>query len=221
MKDILLENIKADLKREDVHRRLKIGDDFADEVDDLLEDAKKIANPKAIYTEAYINGRGEDTIEIDKTVFESRLLCHNLADVFKVYPYVNTCGIELYEWAQSVGDPIMRYWADSICEMYLGFASRGMKRDFELRKNPGKYSSMNPGSLEDWPISQQPKLFSLFETEALDKLGVSLTPSFLMIPVKSVSGIMFQTEKRFENCMLCERKNCPGRRAEYSPEAVY
>ena len=44
----------------------------------------------------------------------------------------------------------------------------------EARYEPGKLSSMSPGSLEDWPISQQRPLFSLFgDVEA--KIGVKLT----------------------------------------------
>jgi len=39
-----------------------------------------------------------------------------------------------------------------------------------------------------------------------------------MIPTKSVSGIYFQTEVRWENCQLCPMENCIGRRAPYSPE---
>jgi hypothetical protein len=38
-----------------------------------------------------------------------------------------------------------------------------------------------------------------------------------MTPVKSVSGIWFPTEGKYENCQLCNREDCPGRRAPYEP----
>jgi hypothetical protein len=47
---------------------------------------------------------------------------------------------------------------------------------------------------------------------------VELTPSFLMLPRKSVSGLTFEAETGFESCMLCPREGCPGRRAPYQPE---
>ena len=46
-------------------------------------------------------------------------------------------------------------------------------------------------------------------------IGVTLSESFLMIPIKSVSGILFPKEIRFESCQLCPREKCAGRRAPY------
>ena len=78
---------------------------------------------------------------------------------------------------------------------------------------------MNPGSLPDWPITEQAKLFSLLgDVKAL--IGVTLTESMLMLPTKSVSGVYFETERNFENCELCARENCPGRRKPFD-EAKY
>lgn len=74
---------------------------------------------------------------------------------------------------------------------------------------------MNPGSLEDWPISEQKVLFILFK-DCGKVIGVELTESFLMVPVKSVSEICFPTETSFESCQLCPRKNCLSRRVAYN-----
>ena len=71
---------------------------------------------------------------------------------------------------------------------------------------------MNPGPLKDWPLGEQRQLFFLFG-DVKQAIGVELTESFLMYPVKSVSGIIFPTEVNYENCQLCPRENCPGRRA--------
>jgi hypothetical protein len=73
---------------------------------------------------------------------------------------------------------------------------------------------MSPGSLEDWPITEQPKLFSLFgNTERV--IGVRLTDSLLMVPRKSISGILFPSEENFISCRLCPREVCPSRKAPY------
>lgn len=48
-----------------------------------------------------------------------------------------------------------------------------------------------------------------------DEIGLELTDSCLMLPYKSVSGIAYEAEATFENCMLCPRENCPTRRAPY------
>jgi hypothetical protein len=44
---------------------------------------------------------------------------------------------------------------------------------------------------------------------------VRLTESMLMIPRKSVSGIFFPSEEGFVACQLCERENCPSRKAPF------
>jgi hypothetical protein len=77
-----------------------------------------------------------------------------------------------------------------------------------------RLSRMNPGSLPDWPLSEQKQLFTLLG-EGPQSIGIRLTDSFLMLPIKSVSGIWFPSEATYENCQLCPREQCPGRRAPY------
>jgi hypothetical protein len=78
---------------------------------------------------------------------------------------------------------------------------------------------MSPGSLKDWPITEQKILFSsLGDVESA--VGVRLTGSFLMIPRKSVSGIYFPTEIPFLSCQLCPREKCPSRQAAYDRKLV-
>ena len=84
----------------------------------------------------------------------------------------------------------------------------------ETRYGLSPLSSMSPGSLEDWPITEQPKLFAIFgDTKTL--IGVRLTDSMLMIPRKSISGILFPSEESFVACQLCDRPHCQGRKAPF------
>ena len=73
---------------------------------------------------------------------------------------------------------------------------------------------MAPGSLEDWPITQQEELFSLFGKRET-AIGVRLTEKCVMVPAKSISGILFPAEVKFESCQLCPRERCFRRRAPY------
>lgn len=66
----------------------------------------------------------------------------------------------------------------------------------------------------DWAVSQQKKVFKALRG---DTAGIRLTESLLMIPRKSVSGIIGigLPDKGIENynpCLTCKKKNCPGRR---------
>lgn len=54
--------------------------------------------------------------------------------------------------------------------------------------------------------------------EAAEALSVTLSDSCLMTPNKSVTGIRFAVEGRFESCQLCPMPECPGRRAPYDAD---
>lgn len=220
MDTIFLDNITIEFNAKDFFKLLKMDNDYdySPDVLKLFEEGKKIGRPKALYGIAYIEDRGEDWVVVEGIRFTSRILSVNLKDVHRVFPYIVTCGRELNTWAKSINDPVERYWADTFCEMVLREAFKKMNEDFNNRLNPGKTATMNPGSLEDWPISEQRQLFALMGEKVKDT-GVELAESFLMIPVKSMSGIKFPTEFNYENCMLCPREKCPGRRAKYDPEA--
>jgi len=176
--------------------------------------AREIARPKIAMAVAYIDEISECHVKIGDTVFESRLLAENMKETEKAVPYIITCGREVYEWAGSIEGYIEKYIAEQIKIEVLGAASVYFAHYVKTNIYPEKSSSMNPGSLPDWPLGEQKKLFRLF-SDAAEKIGVSLTDSCLMIPDKSVSGIVFQKESSFINCMLCNRENCPGRRADY------
>ncbi len=65
------------------------------------------------------------------------------------------------------------------------------------------------------PIEQQRGLFALLG-DVEQAIGVRLTESFLMIPNKTTSGILFPTEADFRSCEVCHRENCPARHAPFN-----
>lgn len=217
----VLDHIPTHIDTEKLAEKLRISDEDDNLADfsQLVEDAKGIARPKGLYTEVYIDEKGEDFIAARGYVFKSTVLRRNLDKVYRFFPYMATCGTELEKWSETVNDPLLRYWADAIKESFLRCALEVLREHFTASVKIERYSSMNPGSLPDWPITEQKKLFSLTgDVEGL--IGVRLTESCLMIPVKSISGILFPNETGFDNCQLCQRKNCPGRRAEYIPDSM-
>ncbi len=186
-------------------------------VERMCREAEQIGRPKVMARTAYIEEKGEDFIVVDGIRLSSRVLRINVDRAYKVVPYVATCGLELEQWSQGYSDFLERYWADAVKQWAMAEAVNSFRstigEDFGLAKT----ATMNPGSLEDWPISEQKPLFALLgDPEAA--IGVSLTDSFLMIPSKSVSGICFPTESNYTNCQLCPREDCPGRVAPYDHE---
>ncbi len=186
-------------------------------VEELVEVARPIAKPKAIYEISYINGKNGDSLSIDGVRFTSRVLRINLDKVERVFPYIATCGTELEEIAVPSDDLMKSFCLDVIKTMVLRSAITYLSDYLARYYALGNMSHMNPGSLESWPISQQKELFSLF-SNVEELIGVKLTETSVMFPLKSVSGIYFSTEIKFESCQLCPREKCIGRRAPYDPE---
>jgi hypothetical protein len=181
----------------------------------LAEEAEHVARPKAMYGIARVDSLGEESVVVNGTELTSRVLRVNLGSVQRVFPFAATCGTELEEWSQSVADHILyRFWADEIKEMALRTGLKVMGEHMASHYDPGKVSHMNPGSLADWPIRQQRPLFALLGDPEV-AIGVRLTSSYLMVPIKSVSGIIFSTDTTFESCQLCPMERCPNRRAPY------
>jgi hypothetical protein len=180
----------------------------------LVESVRAVVNPKAIYDICYIEDRTPNSVTISGITLSSRVLQVNLEKVHRVFPFVVTCGRELEHIPDVDGDPLREYWLDHLRILALRAASEQVREHIDSSYQPGKMSSMSPGSLQDWPITQQTQLFALLG-DVERTIGVTLTDSFLMVPMKSVSGMYFPTETSFHSCSLCPRKDCPGRSAPY------
>ena len=189
--------------------------DHLQELEQLVNIAQVIGKPKGMYKVGYVESKSNDSVVVDGIVFKSRVLRVNLEQVYKVFPFIVTCGTELEEWARSKDDLLHRFWAESINEMALHSVLQFLE-NYLLDQYPFEHiSMMNPGSLEDWSLQEQRGLFALLGNPDT-AIGVRLTDSLLMVPTKSVSGVWFPSEASFENCQLCPRENCPGRRAIYN-----
>ncbi len=182
--------------------------------DGLLAQARGLIRLRGVYEVSYTGAKGEDTVEIGGVVFHSRILRKNLDQARKVFPFIITAGPDLEAAAGSSDDLLRQYYLEETANAALESAAGWLSGRIKERYGLGELSAMDPGSLEDWPITEQPGLFSLFgDTERL--IGVRLTDSMLMIPRKSISGIFFPSEEGFSSCRLCDRKSCQGRKTPY------
>ena len=184
---------------------------------ELVALANCLIKARAVFEAVNVVERGERAIEVNGATFESSLLRKNLDRAKKVFPYIITVGPELEREASAKGDLLEQYYLEEIANIALEKAAEWLSSHLEERFGVSCLSNISPGSLEDWPITEQAKLFSIFgDTERL--IGVRLTASMLMVPRKSISGILFPSEEGFVACQLCERGNCPSRKAEFAPQ---
>jgi len=209
---------------------VEAGSSDAEELQDMVDLAMQVGKPKAAYTESFVEHRDGDVLQIDGVSFASRMLSRNLESVERVFPHVATCGREMDEAAPVQGDmmdeasPVQgdmlkEFWWDLIKARLHGTASKHLSDQVHGRFRLGQTATMHPGSADAviWPIEQQRELFALLG-DVEESIGVRLTESFLMVPNKSTSGILFPTESDFRSCEVCHREGCPSRHAPFNEE---
>lgn len=214
----ILDNIPITLERDAVLQFLKM-DRFREKaekiVDELLELVRPVVRPKALFRMACIGARDRDWVEIDGVKFTSRVLSKSLEKIDTVIPYIVTSGKELDELPVSQKDFLRYYCLDAIKTTVLFQASKYFMDYLKEKYDLPEYTHLHPGEFADWPIEEQKPLFSLFENTE-QAIGVRLTSTRTIQPIKSGSGILFSNGASFESCALCTMK-CPGRRAAYNP----
>lgn len=190
--------------------------DLAEEALEVIAEGLSLSRPKAVCACLPLSVDGK-IVNIGEVSFENEFVAQKLSSGGICVPYVATCGAEVAAWAAKLSDPMHSWWAQ---ELMLKLLSCAMKEVHTLVKsrwfpNAPHMTALNPGSLEHWQIDGQKDLFAMLSHGA-EEIGVELTPSMLMLPHKSSSGIFFSSSREYENCELCPRTDCPNRRAAFS-----
>jgi hypothetical protein len=215
----VLTNIPFELDAEALMDSLQIPaeGEMADSLHNLVALAGEHGNPKALYGEVYVTERDGDTLQAGPVTFTSRALVRNTAESERLFPFVSTCGHEMDEVFDAKGDFILEFWWDAIKAEMLLAANHYLNTRMRSQYRLGKTATMSPGSGDAtvWPIEQQRELFELLGG-VRDDIGVTLTDSCLMLPNKTVSGVVFLTQKDYQACEVCHRVDCVGRRAPFN-----
>jgi hypothetical protein len=213
----VLEALAVTLLPDDVGRALRIRTGEQGTVRELLDFARPLLRPRALFRDAFIGRREGAAVEIGGRLFHSRVLARNLEGTDLVFPFVLTVGGDLEKEASAQGDLLRQYYLETIADLALSAAAERLREHIQGVFGLKKLGLMDPGSIEDWPLAEQVPLFSLLGDVEI-RLSVRLTDSLLMVPRKSISGIFFPSEESFTSCRLCPRAHCQGRRSAYEPE---
>ena len=195
------------------------GDDMEREAREVFDAVARVGRPKCLLKAC--GAEADDTgAWIDGRRFTSRVLGRNLRGVQTVYASICTCGAEVDAARLDNGDELRGWWLDVLKTQLLMNAREGVVREIDQAFKPGTLAAMSPGSgdRDVWPIEEQRPLFDLFEG-AERGIGVALTPSFLMVPNKTVSTLWYPSANGFKTCQLCHRDKCPNRSAAFDPAA--
>lgn len=212
---IFLEQVPVVFDLEALARKLRIqpGQTKAmNKLTKLAKEAEAVASPRAAVRLCELNVLSENEVQVGDTVLTSPLLRENMGTLGRVFPYLATEGIELAEWSSALENALDQVFACALRESVVKQYERLLEKKLLEQYGINQVSAMNPGSLEIWPITQQEALFRILASFP-EQFNVVLLPSFMMKPEYSISGIFFQTDKKYYNCQLCPRENCPNRKA--------
>lgn len=132
--------------------------------------------------------------------------------------FITTAGNSFDAWIKSKasgGDVLAEYLCSSIGSVIADKVADVIQEDINvLAKKAGKgiTNRYSPGYCS-WHVREQRVIFDLLPSE---KIGVTLTSSFLMKPIKSVSGIIGIGPDNTPGpymCDLCNMTNCLVKRA--------
>lgn len=212
----ILENIQIQLDLDAIRRRLHLKrDNDLNAVQDLVNIAQPLVEPKVLYKTCYIEEKLAESVIIEGLHLSSKVLRKNLDKIERVFPFVITIGNKFGEKLDNCKDLLEKFYLDTIGNVALNQARLVLRDHLKQKYAIEKTAFMAPGSLPNWPIEQQKPLFKLLG-DVQTSIGVTLTESLLMLPAKSVSGIYFPTETSFFSCQLCPRERCDSRKAKYN-----
>ena len=131
--------------------------------------------------------------------------------------FICTSGLEFETYQQRLkeqGDMVRVFIADALGSVIAEKCADQMEKALQesIDKLGWKHTNRFSPGYCGWHVSQQQLLFPLFQGRTC---GVKLTDSSLMIPIKSVSGIIGLGEKvrKLEyTCGLCDFKQCYKRK---------
>ena len=187
-------------------------------VDEYIENVNYLISPSYSGVVRDIKSvQGSRVVIEGSVVFESEVLAQLLERCDQVAVFALTIGGHLEETVDQLTDNGLVVQA-SVLDA-IGSAAVESVADFvygtirEIARARGLYTSrrFSPGYC-DWEVGQQKKVF---RTVNGDSAGIRLTDGCLMLPRKSISGIIGIGPKEIANynpCKGCDKVDCIGRR---------
>lgn len=151
-----------------------------------------------------------------KTVFScSPIITRQLKGAEACALFIATAGTEYQQFIDDCADDILQtFIADAIGSVIAEACGDRMEETLQEQINKLNWNRTNrfsPGYC-GWHVKEQQKLFPLFNGKTA---GVALTDSSLMMPIKSISGIIgLGPDVRYlqYTCGICTQENCYKRR---------
>lgn len=150
---------------------------------------EKITRPKAIYFEARITEKMDESVKINGVPFESQLLRGYVNQGDPVFPYIVTVGTELDDYAKTLKDPMKLFMIDEVMNLLVNTGKVFVADRVKEATGWQSVQDYVPGNGEEWSTVEQKRLFDLFASETA-KIGVTLGDNYFVLPGRSTIGVL-------------------------------
>ncbi|MBN1693307.1 MAG: hypothetical protein JW845_07120 [Dehalococcoidales bacterium] len=189
-------------------------------VEDYIDNYYDLIAPSYSHTVKTIKSVNQNRVDVgDSVILESYKVARLMERCEKVAFFALTIGGYLEELATHLADKGLVLQATVLDAIGSGTAEKLAARiEQNIREEAGRDSMVvsrrfSPGYC-DWNVSQQEMVFRALGNNVP---GITLNESMLMVPQKSVSGIIGigrpgNDIEQYNPCITCLEKDCPGRR---------
>ena len=189
-------------------------------IDEYIENAHQLIEPSHSYVIKNVDSVHDSVAIIDDSiVLKSEVIARLLERCCMVAVFLVTIGNHLEETAGRLAEDGLVLQASVLEAIGADAVERVVDYVQDMTKEMARADGLviskrfSPGYC-DWEVSQQKVIF---QAVSGDSIGVHLTEQCLMIPRKSMSGIIGigPSEGNVENydpCMTCDKYDCLGRR---------
>jgi len=192
-----------------------------DSVANSIKKAQKISKPLALISKKSLRVSETGSIILDNAVeLSGKAVGAYIKDAEDVCVFLVTLGDAIDTEASGLmksADSLDGYILDRVGSVAIEAIAESLED--HIRKeceanNKSVSMRLSPGYC-DWPVEEQVKLDNLLNSS---KIGVHLTESCMMIPRKTISGLIAigpkeLFSKRLSQCSICKLKSCDYRRA--------
>ena len=188
--------------------RIKPDSSAYDALEDALPLIRQYGAPKAVIRWANVDRVEGDETTIEGVTFRSKVVADKLRDMPRVFLSVITAGKGLEQSGEFEDDPFLNTFNGALIYHATQYTVNYMQETFGFDGS----STLDPGSLPDWPIRNNFPLFEMIGN--VEEIGVSLNEKGYIDPWNSGSHIHF-SGNGYKNCSLCKNYDCVGRRARF------
>ena len=200
------------------YRKTEPDERVAAMIDQCIGEVQAAAVPKSVYERFPLTISGGDTIRIGSLHLQSRSLLKNLAGCGEAYLFAATLGIAVDTLIKrtalldSAKGLVMQAAAAAVIEAYCDEVNARLRQAAE-NENLFLRPRYSPG-YGDLSLDCQRDFLNLLKAQK--NIGLTVTDSGLMVPVKSVTALIgispIRTACHTQGCEACRKTDCAYRR---------